>query len=134
MDLKKVNKVLSEAVSHLTEYFGGDESVADELRMFIDNDGQLYRGMTTSIHKALVTRKARGQYDKTKAQKAFLNLATAGAKKYAKDVGNDPRGWHTMFSMNVRKIVAKEMEDFFRGEMELGNYDHLLPKKYQKKK
>jgi len=133
MNLRDVNKALAEEVSNLTEGYESDDSLAEELKLFIDNDSQLYRSQTTSIIKALVTRKAKGQYDSKLAQKAFMYLATNGAKKYAKDVGGDPRGWDTMFSVKVRKITAEKLEKDFKAEMDLGNYDNMLPKKYQKK-
>ena len=132
MKLREANAMLNEAVGSITEYYESDDSVAEELKLFIDNDGQLYRGQTTSIYKNLVTKKARGQYNSKLAEKAFLYLATSGAKKYAKDVGGDPRQWNTMFPMKVRKITAAKLEKDFRTEMELGNYDNMLPKKYQK--
>jgi len=103
----------------------------EELKVFIDNDGQLYRQMTTSIHKNLVTKIAKGVYDKTLAEKAWGHLVEAGAKKYAKDAGSGA-AWHTMFSVADRREVARELNEEFLTEQKLGNFDHLLPKKYQR--
>ena len=66
--------------------------------------------------------------------KAFGYLVDAGAKKYDKEFGsNGGQAWHQMFPASTRKIVAKELTQDFEGEYALGNYDHLLPKKYQPK-
>jgi hypothetical protein len=100
-----------------------------ELQLFIDNDGDLYRQQTTPIHKNLVTKIARGDYDATKAEKLWMYLVDAGAKKYAREAG-DGGTWHDMFPISDRRAVAKELNRHFLVEQKLGNYDHLLPKKY----
>lgn len=105
-----------------------DEHAATELKLYIDNDGDLYRQMTTSILKNLATKKARGDYDSSKATKAFAYLVEAGAKKYAKEFGGT---WHQMFSVPTRMQVSKEMRDDFESEWKDGSYRNLLPKKYQ---
>jgi len=107
-----------------------DKTAARELELFIDNDGDLYRQMTTSIHKNLATKLARGEYLHDRAVKAFGYLAEAGAKKYAKEFGGT---WHVMFSVPTRRVVAESMARQFETEADLGNYNHLLPKKYQKR-
>lgn len=101
-----------------------------ELQLFIDNDGQLYRGQTTSIIKNLATKMAKGVYDRTKAEKLWMYLVESGAKKYAKDFPGAP--WNKMFSMEDRRHVAKELNDKFLDEWKEGSYRDLLPKKYQK--
>lgn len=103
---------------------------ATELKLYIDNDGDLHRQMTTSILKNLVTKRARGEYEHDLAVKAFGYLVEAGAKKYAKEFGGT---WHQMFDVPTRRAVAEELTDSFEAEAKLGNYDQLLPKKYQKK-
>jgi hypothetical protein len=64
--------------------------------------------------------------------KAFGYLVESGAKKYAKDFGSPGQPWHKMFDVPTRKLAAEELTRDFEGEFELGNYDYLLPKKYQK--
>lgn len=39
-----------------------DPHAATELKLYIDNDGNLYRQQTTSILKNLITKQARGEY------------------------------------------------------------------------
>lgn len=103
-----------------------------ELKIFIDNDGDLYRQQTTPIHKNLVTKMARGMYDPKKAEKLWMYLVDNGAKKYARESGTEMT-WHTMFPIDDRREVAKELNRHFLVEAKIGNYDHLLPKKYRKK-
>lgn len=113
--------------------FENAESVAIELQQFVENDGQIYRQMTQPILKNLTTKKARGVYKADLAHKAFMNLAEAGAKQYVKQVGGCHGTWHTMFPIDVRRIVAKNWVESFETEYGYGNYDDFLPKKYQKK-
>ncbi len=108
-----------------------DEHAATELRLFIDNDGDLYRQQTTSIHKNLVTKMARGIYNHAGAVKLFGYLCESGAKKYAREFAHESE-WHKIFSVATRKAVAEELATHFEEEARLGNYDNHLPKKYQK--
>jgi hypothetical protein len=103
-----------------------------ELKLFIDNDSQLYRSQTTSILKNLMTKKGQGKYDPSKAVKLWMYLVDAGAKKYVKDQGSPGQKWNEMFTKADREAVAKELNDDFEAEAKLGNYDDLVPKKYKK--
>jgi len=130
MSIQRINKVLTETVERLSEAV--DRTEASELKLFIDNDGQLYRGMTTNIYKNLVNKKAAGRYNSQLATKAFLHLADEGAKRYTKEFGSRGDRWHEMFNKPTRMHVAEQLRDDFEEEMKLGNYDYLLMKKYQK--
>lgn len=109
-----------------------DQIAARELKIYIDNDGDLYRQQTTSILKNLITKKARGVYDREKAVKLFMYLTESGAKKYAREFGSRDAVWHEMFTKPTREAAAREMVEEFEEEARLGNYDLLLPKKYRK--
>lgn len=116
-------------------YDGGalmiDEHAATELKLYIDNDGDLYRRQTTSILKNLATKKVRSQYKHDLAVKLFGYLVEAGAKKYAKEFGDVGTPWNKMFDVPTRKAVAEEMTRDFEGEFEAGGYDSLLPQKHR---
>jgi hypothetical protein len=114
--------------------FENNESVASELVMFTDNDRDLYRQQMEPIFKNLIAKMASGKYDREKAVKLFMYLAESAAKKYAHDAGGDASRWHEMFPVPVRKLAATHWRDSFEAEAKLGNYDNLLPKKYQKQK
>jgi len=87
---------------------------SSELKLYIDNDGDLYRSQTTSIINNLKRRLAKGTYDRTLAEKLWGYLAESGAKKYVKDMGGGT--WHQVFSVADRKAVAKELNDDFLAE------------------
>jgi len=107
-----------------------DTQASTELKLFIDNDGDLYRRITTSILKNLAAKKARGVYRHDLAVKLFGYLTEAGAKKYAQEFGSGP--WHKMFDVSTRKLAAKELTKDFEEVYADGGYDSLLPKKCQK--
>lgn len=109
-----------------------DDAAARELKLYIDNDGDLYRRQTTAILKNLATKKARGIYKHDLAVKLFGHLVEAGARKYADEFEPNRRVWHQMFDAKTRRAVAEALTKDFEGEYALGNYDSLLPKKYQK--
>lgn len=104
---------------------------ANELKLYIVNDGDLHRQQGEPILKNLATKKARGIYKHDLAVKLYGYLVEAGAKKYARAF-DDPARWHKLFDVPTRKKVAEELTKSFETEYKLGNYDHLLPKKYQK--
>lgn len=104
---------------------------ARELHLFCENDGDLYRRQMQPIQKNLATKLARGIYDRAKAEKLWGYLAESCAKKYMKETGGS-MPWHKMFSIADRRDVAKTFNDHFLAEWKLGNYDHMLPKKYKR--
>jgi len=132
---------MNENLSAMVNLLGGptrlgenvDTVAGDELKMFIDNDAQLYRGQAMSIYKNLVNKHAAGRFDKKLAVKAFMHLVDSGAQKYVKEFGSRGDTWHSMFPKVTRMYVAQELADDFVPEMELGNWSNLLMKKYQKK-
>lgn len=109
-----------------------DQDAARELELFIENDAALYRQQRTPIHKNLATKKVKSQYKHDLAVKMFGYLVEAGAKKYAKEFGSPGQPWNVMFNIPTRRAVAEQLTRQFEGEFELGNYDDLLPKKYQR--
>ena len=108
-----------------------DTHAATELEQYIENDADLHRQQHAPILKNLATKKARGQYKHALAVKLFGYLVESGAKKYAKAFGSPNQPWHKMFDVPTRKRVAEELTKSFEAEHALGNYDHLLPKKYR---
>ena len=109
-----------------------DTHAATDLEQYIVNDADLHRQQHAPILKNLATKKARGEYKHALAVKLFGYLVEAGAKKYAKEFGSSGQPWHKMFDVPTRKRVAEELTKSFEAEYALGNYDQLLPKKYQK--
>ena len=106
---------------------------ARELVLYCENDGDIYRQQGTPILKNLITKMARGVYDHSKAVKLYGYMAENCAKKYAREHGSPDVPWNKMFSVADRREAAEHFTKSFETEAALGNYDHLLPKKYQKK-
>ena len=100
---------------------------AAELRLFIDNDSDLYRQQFTPMVRNLMTKIGQGRYDRALAVKLFMYLVDAGAQKYAKQNGGT---WNLLFPKKVREQVATAMRDSFETEAALGNYNDSLPAKY----
>jgi hypothetical protein len=59
-----------------------DKVFAQELYLFITNDGLLYRQMGQSIIKNYAIKKVKGEYDAELAIKGWLNMVEAGLRKY----------------------------------------------------
>ena len=89
-----------------------------ELKLYIDNDGQLYRQRYTPIEKNLTKKMEKGKYDSKLAVKLFMYLVDDGAKKYVKDFGGSVKD---MFPKKDRIEVAKEFRDEFETEYKVRN-------------
>lgn len=108
-----------------------DEHAARELYLYATNDSDLYRQQITPINKNLITKKARGVYKTELAIKLAMYLMENAAKKYVREFGGG--NWHDQFNVPTRREAAKEFVEHFENEAQYGNYDSLLPAKYQKK-
>lgn len=113
---------------------GVDEHAVRELVLYIENDGGMYQSLVQPTQKALVTKMARGTYEHDKAITQWKRVADQGAKEYTREHGSfgGPR-WSNAFSVATRKRAAEIMADAFRKEARSGEYNYLLPKKYQKR-
>lgn len=104
---------------------------ARELKLFIENDGALYRQQGLPIIKNLTAKKASGTYDHALAAKLYLYYVDAGAKKYAKDFG-ESKEWNKLFPKPDREAAARDFADDFESSFKDGDYNEYIPKKYQK--
>lgn len=86
---------------------------ARELRLFIDNDGDLYRQRYMPILRNQCKKAKSGKYDATKSAKGWQYLVDAGAKKYIKEFGGG--AWHKIFDAATRRSVAREYASETRG-------------------
>lgn len=93
----------------------GGSTEATELKLFCENDGQLYRSQKQPIEKNLLKKIAKGTFDRKKSVIAWGHLATSCAQKYAKEFGSG-QPWHKMFSTADRRAVAQEFADEFASE------------------
>jgi hypothetical protein len=116
-------KRLHEAESPIDKSSNPD--VGEKLYNDIVNDSQLYRSRHEPILKNLTAKKAKEVYDHNLAIKLFIYLVQDGVKKYGKDYGGK-------VAKDVQLAVAEELTNHFEAEHKLGNYDHMVPKKYKK--
>lgn len=93
---------------------------ATELKLFIDNDGVLYKQKTTPIQQNLSKKFLKGTYDHAKSVKLWMHLADNGAKKYAREYAS-PTEWNTIFPRSTRLAVAKDLADEWYAELKAGN-------------
>lgn len=108
-----------------------DQAAAEELKLFVENDGDLHRQQGEPILKNLATKMAKGVYRHDLAVKLYGYLMENGAKKYAKEVGG--AAWNVTFGPATRRAAAQEFALGFESEWAAGQYRNLLPKKYQAK-
>jgi hypothetical protein len=99
-----------------------DEIAATELRLYIDNDGDLYRQQLTPIIKNLMRKINSGKYDHKKAPKLWMYLVDNGARKYVKEFGGNVRD---MFPKKTREAVAQSMADDYKEQIDNGEWSHL---------
>lgn len=102
-----------------------DRDASHDLRLFIENDGQLYERSVVPIRRNLMTKRARGTYDSTRAVDAFKYLVEDGAKKYAREVGTGTK-WSVLFSPATRRETAKELTRRFETMAKTGELDYLM--------
>jgi|TARA_R110002020_G_scaffold211948_6_gene418223 hypothetical protein len=100
---------------------------ARELQLFIENDYGLHRQQETPIIRNLMRKRAAGKFDMRKSIKLWGYLVESGAKKYAKQSGNE-RDWSRMFNPRERQLVATRMARNFKADADAGQYDEFLPK------
>lgn len=100
-----------------------DDEAITELRLFIDNDADLYKRQTTPMIDNVKRKIKNGKYDKNKAPKLWMYLVDNGAKKYAKEYSK-PSDWNVIFPKNVRQKVAYDLAEYYFEEISLGNYDN----------
>ena len=83
-----------------------------ELKLYIDNDGDLYRQRLVPIVKNIQRKMKSGKYDHSKAPKLWMYLVDDGAKKYSKEFPG------VKFDRKVRQYVAQEFADEYKDEIE----------------
>lgn len=128
-NFRKELKGITEACSGKKEDIVKEgKAETSELKIFIDNDGDLYRQQKVPMYKNLTKKMIKGTYDKELAKKLMMYLVEAGAKKYAKEAGPNAV-WHEMFSMADRKQVASELVDDFEDAFKSKEYDFMKEEK-----
>jgi len=89
-----------------------DKDMVIELKMYIDNDADLYRQRLVPIVKNIQKKMKSGKYDHKKAPKLWKYLVDDGAKKYQKEFPG------VKFSRQEKDAVAQEFADEYKDEIE----------------
>jgi hypothetical protein len=103
--------------------FKGDKQAQTELRLFIENDSQLYHSQMVPIIKNVQRRKAKGTYDPSLAPKLWLYLVDEGARKYVKEFGSPGDKIQNIFPKSVRMALAEEMAKNYSERIDNGDFD-----------
>ena len=93
-----------------------------ELKLYIDNDQDMYRQRYIPLLKNLSRKKKQGKYRKGLASKAFMYLIDDGAKRYVKSYGGNARD---VFPTRERKELAKEYVDEFEETFKNQEFDFM---------
>jgi hypothetical protein len=102
-----------------------DRVASHELKLFIDNDGQLYERTAVPIRRNLMAKRAQGKYAHKRAVDAFMYLVEAGAKKYNQEFSSGTP-WHALFPLATRRATAEELARSFETMAGTGELDYLL--------
>jgi hypothetical protein len=95
---------------------GLDAHAARELKLYIENDRDLYRQQIVPIIKNVQRKMKSGKYDHAQAPKLWLYLVDNGAKKYVKEFGGDVK---RDFPKDLRMSIANEFANEYRAEIEI---------------
>ena len=99
-----------------------DEHAETELKLYIENDRDLYRQQIVPIIKNVQKKMKADKYDHIKAPKLWMYLVDNGAKKYVKEfVGNIK----DTFPKDVRQSVAVQFANEYKAEIEIQGGDML---------
>jgi hypothetical protein len=101
-----------------------DPVAARELRLFMENDYEIYRREGYFILN-LVRKKRKGKYDPWKAPNLYLYLVDEGAQKYATEFGNGGGTGIGGFNKPTRLLVAREYVETFEENYVKGEYADL---------
>jgi len=97
-----------------------------ELKLYIDNDANIYRQRYMPILKNLSKKKKNGKYRKGLASKAFLYLIDDGAKRYVRSYGGNHLD---VFPKTQRKSLAKDYVEEFEDTFKNQEFDFMIMEK-----
>lgn len=101
-----------------------DPHAARELKLYIENDGDLNSQMVDPIRKNLIKKIEKGIFDFDRSIQAWMNLADYAAHKYISEF-NPGMNIKTMFSKATRWETAKGLATDFAQEYKNGELDYL---------
>jgi hypothetical protein len=123
---KREVKVVGESFSMNEGKDLGDDGT--ELKLYIENDANLYRQQIVPIVKNIQRRMKKGTYDHKLAPKLWMYLVDNGARLYVKEYGGRGDSVRQMFPKKTREAVAREFADEYRDELDAQGgvmFDHV---------
>ena len=108
---------------------------ARELKLYLDNDSELYERLMRDFYGNLIKKLAGGRYDRSLSPKLFMYFVEAAARKYCREHCSSEKEWSRVFDKSTRMEVAEELADDFESEIrESGDMEYItkhIPKKYR---
>ncbi len=95
----------------------------EELYLYVANDGDIYRQLTSPLYSKLASKKKSGVYSHTQAVAWFGDIVEVAARKYRKEFPGSPS-----FSTKIQRVTAEAMADYFEREYALGNIGNASKK------
>ena len=95
---------------------GLDAHAARELKLYIEDDKDLYRQQIVPIIKNVQRKMKSGKYDHAQAPKLWLYLVDNGAKKYVKEFGGDIK---RDCPKDLRLSIANEFANEYKAKIEI---------------
>ncbi len=105
-----------------------DQALRTELKLVIENDGELYLQQTSPIQENLRRRWRKGQYDHGLAPKLWRYLVDNGARKYQKEYPG------LIVDGATRQAIAQDFADEWREELMITEVVSAAPAPKPKKK
>jgi hypothetical protein len=95
------------------------KELPNELTLFIEENSYL-SGQIPVIKRTLYKHWKKGEYSSDLAERAWSRIVSEGAKRYARDIGKEPRIWEDMFPENVRQQLVENLEKSFYQDLKKG--------------
>lgn len=114
-------------------YYSDTMMDAEDLVLFIENDGDLYRSQTQSIINNLMRKLRAGTFDETRSVDLWYYLAEEGAKRFAQQNKDSlpPLPWHKLFPVSVRVEAAQQLADYYNPMITKGEFGDIWPRRGQ---
>lgn len=98
-----------------------DQIAADELRLYVENDGQLYRSHLEPALVAVQRYWLRGRFDAVLAVRGVRRAVDEGARRYMRKFGSPGTSWYDVFNAATRTVTAETIVEHWRQEWQIGN-------------
>ena len=119
VNIRVVSGVKNKKINGLPTYH--DSDMAREIKLYSENDGQLYFQQRRPILINLGKKYKKGTFDVMKASKLWRYFIDSALKKYHKEFGTG-KDWYKLMDTHDRQLLALEMAHETKDEFDLGNF------------